>query len=105
MNSITLTAIKKSFLITLAYVGAGTLTLLIMCSGTGDLGDFINGLLTIILLVTMPVTCISFGIVYSNSHAIGSVLLVQSAMFILCWVILYYWFSQKMKGSESDLAN
>jgi hypothetical protein len=104
MNSITFAAIKKSFLITLAYVGAGTLALL-MSSGSSDLGDFINGVVIIILFVTIPVTCISFGIVYSNSHAIGSVLLVQSAMFILCWLVLYYWFSQKMKGSDSDLAN
>jgi hypothetical protein len=96
MNPTTSNAIKKSLLITLAYVGSGTATLLIMCSGLNP-GEIIEGLLTIILLITIPVTCISFAIIYSNQHPVGSVLLVQSIIFLLFWLIVFARLNRKNK--------
>src|ERR1700755_963270 len=87
LNSKTYIAVKKSFLITLAYVGSGTLTLLIMCSDMDNPGDFINGLLTIVLFLTIPVTCVSFAVIYSDKHQVHAVLLIQSITFLLFWSI------------------
>ena len=97
MNSKTYISIKKSFLITLAYVGTGTVTLLIMCSGMDNPGDIINGLLTIILFVTIPVTCISFAVIYSDKHPVHSVLMIQSIIFLLFWLITFYIINRKNK--------
>jgi hypothetical protein len=97
MNSKTYIAIKKSFLITLAYVGLGTVTLLIMCSDIDNPGDIINGLLIIILLVTIPVTCISFAVMYSDKHPVHSVLLIQSIIFLLFWLIAFFILNRKNK--------
>jgi hypothetical protein len=97
MNTTTFTAIKKSFFISLAYVGSGTIALLMMCSGMNDPGDFVDGLMTIILLLTIPVTCISFAFVYSEKHPVGAVLFIQSIMFLLFWLILFFIFDRKNK--------
>ena len=70
-------------------MGAGTVALLIMCSDTDNLGDLINGLSTMTLLITLPVTCISFAIAYSDQHPVGAILLVQSIMFLLFWLIAF----------------
>jgi len=78
-------------------VGTGTVTLLIMCSGMDNPGDIINGLLTIILFVTIPVTCISFAVIYSDKHPVHSVLMIQSIIFLLFWLITFYIINRKNK--------
>jgi hypothetical protein len=97
MDAMTIKALKKSFFITLAYVGSGTVTLLIMCSGMDNPGDIINGLLTIILFVTLPVTGISFAVIYSDKNAVHAVLLIQSIIFLLFWLIAFAILNRKNK--------
>ena len=65
MTTATSIALKKSFFITLLYVGLGTIS--VLCLGSNQpSNEFINDILTIVLFVTIPVTCISFGIMYSS---------------------------------------
>jgi hypothetical protein len=45
--------------------------------------------LTIILLLTIPVTCVSFAFVYTEIHPFTAVLFVQSIVFLLFWLIVY----------------
>jgi putative Ca2+/H+ antiporter (TMEM165/GDT1 family) len=97
MNFKTRIANKKSLLITLAYVGTGTVALLIMCSGMDNPGDIINGLLAIILLVTIPVTCISFGVAYSDKHPVHLILLIQSIIFLIFWAVTFFILNRKNK--------
>ncbi|MEO6850036.1 MAG: hypothetical protein ABI203_11545 [Mucilaginibacter sp.] len=88
MNDFKIKAVKKSFFITLAYVGSGTVA--VMCLGFwGNAGEFIERLMTIILFLTIPVTCISFAIMYSGGTAYGTLLLIQSIIFLLFWLILF----------------
>jgi hypothetical protein len=101
MNAKTYVAIEKAFLITLAYVGLGTVTLLIMCSGMDNLGEIINGLLIVILLVTIPVICISFALMYSDKHPVHSVLLIQSIIFLLFWLITFSVLNRKNKKNSN----
>jgi hypothetical protein len=97
MKPATFIALKKSFFVTLVYVGSGTVTLLIMCAGLGNRGEIIEGLLAIILLITIPVTCFSFAIIYSDQHPVGSVLMIQLIIFFLFWLIAFLWFNRKNK--------
>jgi len=73
-----------------------------MCVGWDSPGEIIEGLLAIILLITIPVTCISFAIIYSDPHPVDSVLLVQSIMFLLFWVITFLWFNRKKKINSNQ---
>jgi hypothetical protein len=95
MGHVTIIALKKSFFITLIYVGLGTVS--VLCLGiSGQENEFINDLLTMILFVTIPVTCISFAIMYSSPDY-GTVLLVQSVIFLLFWFILFLILKKKIK--------
>ena len=78
-------------------MGSGTITLLIMCSDMDNPGDIINGLLTLVLLVTIPVTCISFAVIYADKHPVHAVLLIQSIMFLLFWLVAFAIFNRKNK--------
>jgi hypothetical protein len=101
LSPTTFTAIKKSFFITLAYVGSGTATLLLMCSGMDNPGDIINGLLTLILFLTLPVTGISFAVIYSDKNAVHAVLLIQSIIFLLFWLIVFAVLNRKNKRDSN----
>nr|MBB6229972.1 hypothetical protein [Mucilaginibacter sp. FT3.2] len=98
MESATFIAIKKSFFITLIYVGLGTVSLLCLALKLPE-NDFINGLLTVILFLTIPVTCISFAIMYSSSNY-GAVLIVQSIIFLLFWLIAFLILNRKIKSAK-----
>lgn len=87
MDNVLTTALKRSFFITLIYVGSGTVS--VLCLGLHSQHyEIIDDLLTIILFLTIPVTCISFAIMYSSPDY-GAVLLVQSVVFVLFWFILF----------------
>ena len=87
MKSTTFIAFKKSFFITLAYVGLGTVSVLSLGLDLPD-NDLIDGLLTVILLLTIPVTCISFAVMYSSPDY-GLVLIIQSIVFLVFWLIAF----------------
>jgi hypothetical protein len=87
MKHSTFIALKKSFFITLLYVGLGTIS--VLCMGPNPpSSELVSGILTLILFVTIPVTCISFGIMYSSPNY-GAVLIVQSIIFLLFWLIVF----------------
>ncbi|MDB5143871.1 MAG: hypothetical protein JWQ66_2584 [Mucilaginibacter sp.] len=95
MNHSTFIALKKSFLITLLYVGLGTIS--VLCLGPNSpSSEFINDLLTLILFVTIPVTFISIGIMYSSPNY-DAVLIVQSIIFLLFWLIVFSILNRKNK--------
>jgi len=95
MDNVTISALKKSFIVTLIYVGAGTVSVLCLDLHIQQY-EIINDLLTFILLLTIPVTCISFAIMYSSPNY-GAVLLVQSVVFLLFWLILFLILKRKIK--------
>ena len=70
---------------TLFYVGAGTLALFAMSPEFPLHGDWV----IVINLLTLPVSFIGFGILYSDSNAWGLALIVQIIVFCIFWYILY----------------
>ena len=95
MDNIIASALKKSFFITLIYVGLGTLCLFSSLVNTPD-NEFIIGLAATIALITLPVTFIGWGILYSSPDY-GTALLVQSIIFLLFWLILFLILKRKLK--------
>ncbi|HEU5290566.1 MAG TPA: hypothetical protein VFU05_08000 [Cyclobacteriaceae bacterium] len=73
--------LRNSFLISFAYVGLGTLALLFINSS--------SVVVPIILLITVPVTFIGFGIAYMESNSIVAILLTQAIVFLIFWAVLY----------------
>lgn len=75
---------KMAFYIALIYVGFGTLS---VCSIYPS--DYFYGDWTFIgLLITFPVTFISFGYRYSESEVLYPVFIIQIVMFFLTFLIL-----------------
>jgi hypothetical protein len=101
VNKNTSIALKKSFFITLGYVGLGTTALLSMNLTYG--GEFVSDLTTIILFLTIPVTCIGFAIMYSEPHGYGVVLIVQSIVFLLFWLIVFLIINKRLKKKLSSI--
>ena len=95
MKHSTFIALKKSFIITLLYVGSGTISVLYMGSNN-PLNEFIDDTLTILLFLTIPVTCISIAIMYSAPNY-GAVLIVQSIIFLLFWLAAFSILNRKNK--------
>ena len=97
--------LRNSFLIALIYVGSGTLALLYM--------NMTNIFILIILLLTIPVNFIGFGIAYTERDSTMLIMMVQLFMFLLSWAILYKIFKKrtyraekrKQKLAESDSKN
>jgi len=99
MTKSTRIALKKSFFISLLYVGLGTIS--VLCLGPNhSSNEFIDGVLTIILFATIPVTCISFGIMYTSPNY-GAVLIVQSVVFLLFWLIVFAILDRKNKTNSN----
>jgi len=75
---------KIELIISIIYVGIGTLAI---CNVAG--GDWLYGEWTIYaLLITFPVTIISFGYRYAETEYLIPVLLIQFVMFILTFFFL-----------------
>ncbi len=75
---------KIELIISAIYVGIGTLA---VCSiYPKDL--FYGNWSLIVLLITFPVTIISFGYRYAEADSLLSVFMIQSVMFILTYLIL-----------------
>jgi hypothetical protein len=85
MNEVTRRNIRKSFFISLAYVGLGTVSVLPLLQNTFLDGDW----RVFATLLTLPVNFFSVAIMISDSKAIGLVLVVQLIYFLLFWLILY----------------
>ena len=89
----TISLTKKSFLISLIYVGLGTICVLPILNNTFLDGDW----LIFVLFLTLPVNFISVGIMYAEPDAIGLILVVQVAYFLLFWFIIYRILKQRNK--------
>jgi len=96
MNQVTLTALKKSFFITLIYVGTGTFSVLFLSLNL-PVNEFFRDIFLSILILTLPVTCISIAFMYSSQNATGSVLIVQSIVFLLFWGIAFLIVKRRLK--------
>lgn len=79
--------LRNSFLIAFTYVGSATLALLFM--------NMTNILVLITLLLTLPVSFISFGIAYTEKDSTLAIIIVQLIMFLSLWAILYYRFKKR----------
>lgn len=79
--------LRNSFLISLVYVGTGTLALLFIYST--------NVLVPIVLLLTIPVTFIGGAIAYTEKDSTLPIIIVQVVMFLLFWRIIYSWFKKR----------
>lgn len=86
----------KSLVISLVYVGIGTLSLLSLYPQS-PIGTVIAWLG---LLLTLPVTVISFGIMYTESDSLNSMLITQLIVFFVFWFLAYLFLFIKRKIVE-----
>jgi len=85
MDNVKLSALKKSFIISIAYVGLGTLSVLSVYPSSPTYGLWsIWG-----CLLTLPVNFISFGIEFTDSNAFTSVIITQTFVLFIFWLIVY----------------
>jgi uncharacterized membrane protein len=87
------TILIKSLIISLAYVGLGTISLLSGYPSSPLYGDWVLP----IMLLTLPVSVWSFGIVFADSHAFWAVIIVQTIVFLIFWLLLFRWMQKKSK--------
>lgn len=82
---------KKAFVFSIIYVGIGTLS---VCSISGS--DLFFGEWSLYaLILTFPVTIISFGYRYAAPDYLIPVLIIQSIMFLITFSILAAIFKEK----------
>ena len=81
-----LNPIALSFLVSLVYVGLGTISVLCLAPNPPLDGDF----MIIILALTLPVNFISVGVMYADSSATRIVLIIQMVYFLIFWLIVYF---------------
>lgn len=77
--------LKISFIISVIYVGIGTLSLLSMDPDFILSGDWA----WVGLLITFPVSVIGFGIVYTEPDSSLLIISVQFLHMLLLWFIIY----------------
>lgn len=94
--------LKKSFLISFVYVGFGTLSVLSSIPSFPLSGPWaVFG-----VLLTFPVSIFSFGIAYADSTLTGLILIVESIVFLLFWILLFWYLirrSKRMPKEQSGL--
>ena len=71
-----------SFLISLVYVGFGTIS--VLCSYP----PYFNTWVLFLILLTFPVSIISLGVLFTGKYYI-IVLFIQLLMFFITWYIIY----------------
>ena len=88
MESLKKKAKMNSLLVSLLYVGFGTIT--VLCSYPPFYGDWV----LVALLVTFPVSIISFGILITGKYYIA-VIIMYSITFIVFWYLYYNYLLKK----------
>lgn len=82
---------KKALIISIIYVGIGTLA---VCSIAGS--DLLYGEWSLYaLILTFPVTIISFGYRYAESNYLLPVLIIQLIMFLITFLTLSAFIKKK----------
>jgi hypothetical protein len=95
MESLKIKAKKKSLLISILYVGLGTIA--VLCSYPPFYGDWV----LIVLLITFPVSILSFGILIAGKYY-TAVVIVQLIIFAFFWY-LYYSFLLRKYNKEFNI--
>ena len=84
---------KLAFYIALSYVGFGTLSVCSVCPADPFYGEWsLFG-----LLITLPVSIISFGYRYAEANLLYPVYIIQIIMFILTFLILTAFYKDEEK--------
>ena len=78
-------------MISVIYVGLGTVA--VLCVYPPYYGDWV----LLALLLTFPVTILSFGVMYGSSDSFLIVLTIQSIMLILTWLVVYQMLQAKSR--------
>lgn len=83
---------KKSLVFSIFYVGFATISLFSMYPES-----FLHGDWTLMsLLITFPVSILSFGLIYSGIENVQLIILViQIVMFLLTWYLSYRFLKRK----------
>lgn len=88
-------ALYRSFLISFSYVLIGTISVLSVYPSSPLSGDWV----VFTLLLTFPVSLVSFGVMYAEPNATMTVLFIQLAMFLITWYVVYKALPVKYKDS------
>ena len=92
-----ITKSKRAFIISLVYVGFGTISI---CSTSGS--DLFYGDWAMYgVLITFPVTIISFGYRFAETNYLIPVIIIQFIMFILTFIFL----SLIIKENKNNLSH
>lgn len=88
----------RSFKISLAYVGVGTIALFAMGNKTLNQHELISGIISIVNIATMPVCFLGFGILYGGGReAWLTALVTQLVVFVLFWYLLNKYLIKKSR--------
>jgi hypothetical protein len=87
------TAVKNSLTIAFLYVGLGTVTVMSVYPASPLYGDWVY----VGLLLTLPVSIISFAVMFAEPNGYFLVLIVQSVTFLFFWLILYRYLLKRYK--------
>lgn len=85
--------IKKSFLISVIYVGLATVTVLSVYPSSPLYGDWV----ILSALLTLPVNFLSHAIMYGDPNDKKLVLIIQGLYFLAFWVFLYRYLVKKSR--------
>ncbi|WP_437919712.1 hypothetical protein [Sphingobacterium sp. LRF_L2] len=89
MNKISKKAYNNSLVISILYVGLGTIS--VLCLYPPYYADWV----LLVALLTIPVNFISFGLMFSSPGNWLWVLLIQLFVFFLTWRLVYKWLKKK----------
>ncbi|WP_264536586.1 hypothetical protein [Flavobacterium sp. N1736] len=99
MENLKRKAKRSSLLLSLLYVGLGTIA--VLCSYPPFYGDWV----LVVLLITFPVSILSFGILIAGKYY-TAVIIVQLITFVVFWYLCYKFLLKKYnKESKVQLSN
>lgn len=101
MDDIQKSASRKAFLVSLTYVGMGTLCLFSMYADSPLYGDwaFLGA------IITLPVIFVSFGLLYMEPERFGLALLFQIIMLFITWHLVYKSLNKTKRSQKNNLPN
>lgn len=83
----------RSFIFSFLYVGLGVVSLLGMYPSSPIYWEWSY----IGFAITLPVSVFSFGILYTEGNNYDSILLIQSVVFLVFWLLLYLILLSRLK--------
>ena len=86
---------QRAFVISLIYVGLGTLA---VCSIYPADTFFFGGWAIFGMIFTFPVSIISFGYRYANADSLGAVFVIQAIMLALTYAVVVSYLLRKNKN-------